>query len=51
LPDGKYIAGRATRNMDRFPIRKDAGNVVITLDAVFRSDLDPAGWAAAEVTV
>ncbi len=51
LPDGKYIAGRATRNMDRFPIRKDAGNVVITLDAVFRSDLDPSGWAAAEVAV
>lgn len=51
LPDGKYISGRATRNMDRFPIRKDGGNVVINLDAVFHSDLDAAGWAAAEVAV
>ena len=51
LPDGKYISGRATRHMDRFPIRKDGGNVVINLDAVFRSDLDAAGWAAAEIAV
>jgi len=50
-PDGKYISGRATRNLDRFPIRKDGGNVILNLDAVYRSDLDPAGWAAAEVPV
>ncbi len=51
LPDGKYISGRATRHMDRFPIHKDGGNVVINLAAVFRSDVDAAGWAAAEVPV
>lgn len=51
LPEGKYISGRSTRNMDRFPIRKDAGNVVINLDAVFHSDTDAAGWSAAEVAV
>lgn len=51
LPDGKYISGRATRNMDRFPIRKDGTSVVVTLDAVFHSDLDAAGWSAAEVAV
>jgi nitrite reductase/ring-hydroxylating ferredoxin subunit len=51
LPDGKYISGRATRHMDRFPIRKDGGNVVINLEAVFHSDLDAAGWSAAEVAV
>lgn len=51
LPDGHYISGRATRHMDRFPIRKDGGNVIVTLDLVFRNDLDPAGWAAAEVPV
>lgn len=50
LPDGKYISGRATRNMDRFPIRKEGGTVILNLDAVYRSDLDAAGWAAAEVT-
>ena len=51
LPDGKYISGRATRNLDRFPIRKDGANVVVNLDAVFRSDLAADGWAAAEVVV
>ena len=51
LPDGKYISGRSTRNMDRFPIRKDGTNVVVNLDAVFRSDLDAGGWGAAEVAV
>lgn len=51
LPMGKYVSGRATRNMDRFPIRKDGSNVVINLDAVFHSDVDAAGWAAAEVAV
>lgn len=50
-PDGKYISGRATRHMDRFPIKKDGGNVIVTLDLVFRNDQDPAGWAAAEVAV
>lgn len=51
LPTGQYISGRATRNLDRFPIRKDAGNVVVNLDAVFHSDTDKAGWTAAEVAV
>ncbi len=51
LPDGKYISGRSTRSLDRFPIRKDGANVVVKLDVVFRSDVDAAGWAAAEVAV
>ncbi len=49
--DGTYTSGRATRNMDRFPIRKDSGNVLIDLDRVFRSDLDAAGWNGAVVAV
>lgn len=51
LPDGKYLSGRATRHMDRFPIRQDGGHVIVTLDRVFRADQDAVGWAAAEVTV
>ena len=50
-PDGTYTSGRATRNMDRFPIRKDGANVLIDLEHVFRSDIDKAGWTAAVVTV
>jgi nitrite reductase/ring-hydroxylating ferredoxin subunit len=50
-PDGTYVSGRATRNLDRFPIRKDNTNVLVDLDRVFRSDLDAAGWNAAVISI
>jgi Rieske Fe-S protein len=51
-PDGEFISGRATRNMDRFTIRRDASNnIVVDVDAMFRSDKDAAGWAAATLKV
>lgn len=48
-PNGTYTSGHATRNLDRFPIRRDGGSVVVTTDRVFHSDQDPQGWAAAAV--
>ncbi|TAK16838.1 MAG: Rieske (2Fe-2S) protein [Acidobacteria bacterium] len=50
-PDGTYISGRSTRSLDRFPIRRDGNNVLVNPDLVFRADKDPAGWAAAVVSV
>ena len=50
-PDGVYTSGRATRNMDRFPIRKDGNTIVIDLDRVFHSDADKDAWAAASLAV
>jgi nitrite reductase/ring-hydroxylating ferredoxin subunit len=50
-PDGTFIDGRATRNMDRFAIRLDAGSVVVDLSKWFQSDRDPHGWASAVVGV
>jgi Rieske Fe-S protein len=50
-PDGVFISGRATRNMDRLPIRRDGANVVIDLVNMFRSDKDRAGWDAAVVAL
>ncbi len=50
-PDGVYMSGRATRNLDRFPLRRDGSDVVVELDRVFQSDKDPAGWAAAVIDV
>jgi nitrite reductase/ring-hydroxylating ferredoxin subunit len=50
-PDGTFIEGRATRNMDRLPIRRDGDQVVVDLSMMFRSDEDPAKWAAASVAV
>jgi nitrite reductase/ring-hydroxylating ferredoxin subunit len=50
-PEGTYTSGRATRNLDRFPIRRDGDAIVVTVDRVFRSDQDSAGWNAAAVSL
>ena len=49
--DGTHTSGRATRNLDRFPIRKDGNSLHIDIAHVFQSDKDAAGWAAAQVQV
>jgi len=48
-PDGKFISGRATRDMDRLAIKKDGDNVVVDVDTMFKDDEDHAGWDAAVV--
>jgi nitrite reductase/ring-hydroxylating ferredoxin subunit len=50
-PDGTFISGRATRNMDRLPIRKDGDRLVVDLDHLLRSDQQPQDWAAATTAV
>jgi Rieske Fe-S protein len=48
-PDGTFIDGRATRNMDRFTVRRDAEMIVVDVDAMHKSDEDQAGWTSAVV--
>ncbi|HEV3214770.1 MAG TPA: Rieske 2Fe-2S domain-containing protein [Vicinamibacterales bacterium] len=50
-PDGVHTAGRATRNLDRYVIRRDGDFVVVDLHRWIQSDKDPAGWAGAAITV
>ncbi len=50
-PDGTFISGRATRNMDRLTITRDGDAVVVDVDALHKSTDDPTGWAAAVVHV
>ena len=50
-PDGVHTSGRATRNMDRYVIRRDGDSVVVDLHRWVQSDKDPAGWAAATIPV
>jgi nitrite reductase/ring-hydroxylating ferredoxin subunit len=50
-PDGMFISGRATRHMDRHPIKRENGKLVVELDVVFRSDKEPAEWERAAVKV
>lgn len=49
--DGVHTAGRATRNLDRYVIRRDGDVVVVDLHRWIQSDKDPAGWAAATIAV
>jgi nitrite reductase/ring-hydroxylating ferredoxin subunit len=51
--DGVYLkdSGRATRNMDRFAVRKDGNNVVVNLDKLYQQDEDEAAWNAAFVSL
>ncbi|MGH9411119.1 MAG: ubiquinol-cytochrome c reductase iron-sulfur subunit [Vicinamibacterales bacterium] len=50
-PQGVYMSGRATRNLDRFVIHREADSIVVEMDRVIQSDKDPSGWAAATITV
>ena len=50
-PDGTYTSGRATRNMDRFPVRRDGDAVLVTTTSVFRSDQNPTGWTGAALAL
>ena len=50
-PDGTYQTGHATRNLDRFPVRKDGASLIVSLDRVFHSDANQAAWASAVIDV
>jgi nitrite reductase/ring-hydroxylating ferredoxin subunit len=49
-PDGTFISGKATRNMDRFAIRKDGKSVVVNVAKMFKSDKQLALWDEARVS-
>jgi len=50
-PTGEFISGRATRNMDRYPIRREDAKILVTVTKTIESDKDPRGWATAVATV
>jgi len=50
-PDGTFLKGRATRNMDRFALRTDGHQVIVNLDKLFRSDQQRTEWEAAVITL
>ena len=49
LPNGVFVSGRATRNMDRLQIARDGAQIVVEPEIAIESDVDPAKWAAASV--
>ena len=48
-PNGTFISGRATRDLDRYAIRRDAGNVVVDLGKLYRQDENRESWIGAVV--
>jgi nitrite reductase/ring-hydroxylating ferredoxin subunit len=50
-PDGAYTSGRATRNLDRYAVRRAGDSVLVDMRHWMQSDKDPAGWAAATVAI
>ena len=48
-PDGTFISGRATRNMDRFSVTRSDNEVVVDVGAMHKSDADPAGWGTSVI--
>ena len=50
-PNGTFIDGRATRNMDRLGVRLDDNMLVVDVNKFYKSDKDSTGWAAATVAL
>jgi nitrite reductase/ring-hydroxylating ferredoxin subunit len=48
-PDGTFKDGRATRNMDRFALRREGGEIVVDVNRLYRSDQQPKEWTEAVV--
>jgi len=46
-PDGTFMTGRATRNMDRYAVSHNGGSIVVDLTKLYQSDSHAAEWAAA----
>ncbi len=48
-PDGTFIKGKATRNMDRLPITREGNDIVVDPNIAYESDTEPMKWAQAVV--
>ncbi len=48
-PDGEFIDGRATRDMDRLAIKRDGAALVVDVDTLYQQDLNTTQWTAAFV--
>jgi len=47
--DGAFLAGRATRSLDRYALRREADTVVVDLSTLLREDKDRERWLEAVV--
>jgi Rieske Fe-S protein len=50
-PAGIYTSGRATRNMDRFAVKRNGGSLVVDVSKMIQSDQQKAAWEAAALAL
>jgi Rieske Fe-S protein len=50
-PNGVYTSGRATRNMDRFTVKRTGDAIVVDVSRLVQSDTQKAQWEAAAITL
>jgi nitrite reductase/ring-hydroxylating ferredoxin subunit len=50
-PDGTHDSGRASRDLDRYDIKRQGGTLIVDLDALRRVDQEPGAWQAAVIVV
>jgi Rieske Fe-S protein len=50
-PDGTFIEGRATRSMDRYPVKLAGNQIVVDIDKVLQEDMEKPAWLQAVVTL
>jgi nitrite reductase/ring-hydroxylating ferredoxin subunit len=43
-PDGIYVGGRATRNMDRFTLKRSGNSIIVNVAQMLQSDEQKAAW-------
>jgi nitrite reductase/ring-hydroxylating ferredoxin subunit len=48
-PDGTFISGKATRGMDRHPIRRDGAKLIVDSTTLFKQSDNAAAWTNAFV--
>lgn len=48
-PDGTFVEGKATRNMDRYTIKRVKKQLVVDKGTLWRNDKQAAAWSAAKV--
>jgi Rieske Fe-S protein len=48
-PNGDFVSGRATRNLDRYPVRRDGNTVIADLSTLLQEDRDRERWGQAVV--
>jgi nitrite reductase/ring-hydroxylating ferredoxin subunit len=49
FPDGEHASGRRSRNLDRYPLRREGREIVVDTGTVYREDADRGAWDAAVI--